>query len=153
MASGADDLPLRGIRVLDVATVLCAPVAATLLGEFGAEVVKVEEPRTGDLLRQLGFRCQGQPLLWLQEGRNKRCITLDLRRPRGQALFRRLAARADVVVENFRPGTLDGWGLDYAALARDNPGLIMLHVSGYGHTGPYRAKGAFDRIASAFAGL
>jgi crotonobetainyl-CoA:carnitine CoA-transferase CaiB-like acyl-CoA transferase len=153
VTEAADDLPLRGIRVLDIATVLGAPVAATLLAEFGAEVIKVEEPRTGDLLRQLGFRCQGQPLLWLQEGRNKRSITLDLRRPRGQALFRRLAARADVVTENFRPGTLEGWGLDYGSLARENPGLIMLRVSGYGQTGPYRTKGAFDRVASAFAGL
>ncbi len=146
-------LPLAGIRVLDVATVLGAPVAATLLGEFGADVVKVEEPVTGDLLRQMGPRVDGRPLIWLQEARNKRSVTLNLRHARGQDLFRRLAARADVVTENFRPGTLEGWGLGYEALAATNPGLVMLHVSGYGRTGPYRAKGAFDRIASAFAGL
>jgi crotonobetainyl-CoA:carnitine CoA-transferase CaiB-like acyl-CoA transferase len=139
--------------VLDVATVLGAPVAATLLGEFGADVVKIEEPATGDLLRQMGPRVDDQPLIWLQEARNKRSITLNLRHPPGQALFRRLAARADVVTENFRPGTLEKWGLGYDALASDNPGLVMLRVSGYGGTGPYRTKGAFDRIASAFAGL
>jgi crotonobetainyl-CoA:carnitine CoA-transferase CaiB-like acyl-CoA transferase len=146
-------LPLAGIRVLDVATVLGAPVAATLLGEFGADVVKVEEPASGDLLRQMGARVEGRPLIWLQEARNKRSVTLNLRHPRGQELFRRLAARADVITENFRPGTLEGWGLGYEALAAANPGLVMLHVSGYGRTGPYRHKGAFDRIASAFAGL
>ena len=146
-------LPLAGIRVLDIATVLGAPIAATLLAEFGADVVKVEEPTTGDLLRQMGPRVDGRPLIWFQEARNKRSITLNLREPRGQDLLRRLAARTDVVTENFRPGTLEGWGLGYEALAADNPGLVMLHVSGYGRTGPYRSKGAFDRIASAFAGL
>ncbi len=145
--------PLAGISVLDLATVLGAPVAATLLGEFGAEVVKVEEPGTGDLLRQFGPRYANRPLLWLQEARNKKSITLNLRLPAGQALLRRLAARADVITENFRPGTLEGWGLGYEALARENPGLVMLRVSGYGQTGPYRHKGAFDRVASAFAGL
>jgi crotonobetainyl-CoA:carnitine CoA-transferase CaiB-like acyl-CoA transferase len=147
------DLPLTGIRVLDVATILGGPVAATLLGEFGAEVIKVEEPATGDLLRQFGPRHEGRPLIWLQEARNKKSVTLNLRVPRGQAILRHLAARADVLVENFRPGTLDGWGLGYESLARDNPGLIVLRVSGYGQTGPYRSKGSFDRIASAFAGL
>ena len=145
--------PLGGIRVLDLATVLGAPVAATLLGEFGADVIKVEEPTTGDVLRQFGPRYADRPLLWLQEARNKKSITLNLRLPAGQALLRRLAARADVVTENFRPGTLDGWGLGYESLARENPGLVVLRVSGYGQTGPYRHKGAFDRVASAFAGL
>jgi crotonobetainyl-CoA:carnitine CoA-transferase CaiB-like acyl-CoA transferase len=137
-------LPLAGIRVLDIATVLGAPIAATLLAEFGADVVKVEEPTTGDLLRQMGPQVDGRPLIWLQEARNKRSITLNLREPRGQDLLRRLAARADVVTENFRPGTLEGWGLGYEVLAASNPGLVMLHVSGYGRTGPYRTKGAFD---------
>jgi crotonobetainyl-CoA:carnitine CoA-transferase CaiB-like acyl-CoA transferase len=139
--------------VLDLATVLGAPVAATLLGEFGAEVIKVEEPATGDLLRQFGPRDNGRPLLWLQEARNKQSITLSLRVERGQALLRRLASQADVVTENFRPGTLEGWGLGYEMLARENPGLVLLRVSGYGQTGPYRHKGAFDRVALAFAGL
>ena len=152
-SAGAGASPLAGIRVLDLATVLGAPVAATLLGEFGAEVIKIEEPTTGDVLRQFGPRAAGRPLVWLQEARNKKSITLDLRRPRGQEIFRRLAASADVVMENFRPGTLDRWGLTYESLARENPGLVVLRVSGYGQTGPYRAKGAFDRVASAFAGL
>jgi len=143
---------LTGIRVLDLATVLGAPVAATLLGEFGAEVIKVEEPTTGDLLRQFGPRYEGRPLLWLQEARNKKSITLNLRLPRGQAILRQLAAGCDVLAENFRPGTLEQWGLGYESLAQENPGLILLRVSGYGQTGPYRHKGAFDRVASAFAG-
>jgi crotonobetainyl-CoA:carnitine CoA-transferase CaiB-like acyl-CoA transferase len=144
---------LTGIRVLDLATVLGAPVAATLLGEFGAEVIKVEEPTTGDLLRQFGPRYEGRPLLWLQEARNKKSITLNLRLPRGQAILRQLAARCDVLAENFRPGTLEQWGLGHESLAQENPGLVLLRISGYGQTGPYRHKGAFDRVASAFAGL
>lgn len=150
---GSTEAPLAGIRVLDLATVLGAPVAATLLGEFGAEVIKVEEPTTGDLLRQFGPSYAGQPLVWLQEARNKKSITLNLRHPRGQAILRQLAKRSDVLTENFRPGTLDRWGCTYEALAQENPGLVVLRVSGYGQTGPYRHKGSFDRIASAFAGL
>jgi crotonobetainyl-CoA:carnitine CoA-transferase CaiB-like acyl-CoA transferase len=145
--------PLAGIRVVDIATVLGAPVAATLLAEFGADVVKVEEPVTGDLLRQFGFAIDGRPIAWLQEARNKKSVTLDLRQPEGQALLKRLVANADVLVENFRPGTLEKWGLGYDVLSAINPKLVVLHITGYGRTGPYRHKGAFDRIASAFAGL
>ena len=152
-ADQSNEQPLAGIRVLDIATILGGPVAATFLADFGAEVVKVEEPKTGDLLRQFGRSYKGVSLGWLQEARNKKAITLNLRTEKGQALLRQLAAKADVVVENFRPGTLEQWNLDYAALAALNPGLVMLHVSGYGQTGPYRRRGAFDRIVSAFAGL
>jgi len=145
--------PLAGIRVIDISTVLGAPVAATLLAEFGADVVKVEEPTTGDLLRQFGQAVNGVPLNWMQEARNKKSITLNLRHVEGQELLKRLLADADVLVENFRPGTLDKWNLGPAVLRAVNPRLIVLRISGYGQTGPYRHKGAFDRVASAFSGL
>lgn len=153
MTTPETPLPLAGVRVIDISTVLGAPVAATLLAEFGADVVKIEEPITGDLLRQFGPAVDGVPIGWLQEARNKKSITLDLRRPEGQALLKRLIADADVLVENFRPGTLEKWGLEYDVLSALNPKLVVLHITGYGRTGPYRHKGAFDRIASAFAGL
>ncbi len=146
-------MPLEGIRVIDIATVLGAPVAATMLAEFGAEVIKVEEPETGDLLRQFGQPVDGVPLQWLQEARNKKSVTLDLRSPEGQGLLKRMLETADVLVENFRPGTLEKWGLGYDLLSAINPGLVVLHITGYGRTGPYAHKGSFDRVASAFAGL
>jgi succinyl-CoA:(S)-malate CoA-transferase subunit B len=145
--------PLAGLRVIDAATFIAAPFCATLLSEFGAEVIKVEEPRQGDSLRRLAEQYQGEGLWWLQESRNKKTVTCDLRRPEGQDLFRRLIAKADVVVENFRPGTMEGWGLGYEDLASVNPGLIMLRISGYGQTGPAASKPGFGRIAQAFAGL
>ncbi len=150
----ANDLPLSGIRVIDVATFIAGPSAAALLGEFGAEVIKVEHPEGGDPLRRLGTRAGDRgSLLWLNEGRGKSSVTLNLKDPRGAALFRRLAARADVVVENFRPGTMAGWGLGYEALTADNPGLVQLSVSGYGQDGPYRDRPGFARIAHAVGGL
>ena len=148
------ELPLAGITVLDAATFIAGPTAAALMGEFGADVIKVEHPDGGDPLRRLGTRAgEHDSLLWLNEGRGKRSLTLNLKDERGAALFRRLAARADVVVENFRPGTMARWGLGYEALAADNPGLIQLSVSGYGQDGPYRDRPGFARIAHAVSGL
>lgn len=144
---------LDGIRVLDLGTMIAGPVAATLLGDFGADVIKVEQPQGGDTIRSNGPMCEGQSLWWNIEGRNKRSLTLDLRVPEGQALLRQLVAKADVLVENFRPGTLDRWGLGYAALQAVNPRLVMLSVSGYGQTGPNAQRAAYDRIALAFAGF
>ena len=144
---------LHGIRVLDLGTMIAGPVAATLLADFGAEVIKVEQPQGGDTIRSNGPMCEGQSLWWNVEGRNKRSITLDLRVPEGQALLRQLVASADVLVENFRPGTLARWGLDYPALQAVNPRLVMLSVSGYGQTGPNAQRAAYDRIALAFAGF
>ena len=144
---------LDGIRVLDLGTMIAGPVAATLLGDFGAEVIKVEQPKGGDTIRTNGPMCDGQSLWWNVEGRNKRSITLDLRVPEGQALLRQLVAKADVLVENFRPGTLDRWRLGYSALQAVNPRLVMLSVSGYGQTGPNAQRAAYDRIALAFAGF
>lgn len=145
--------PLAGLRVLDVGTMIAGPVAATLLGDFGAEVVKVEQPGTGDPMRQIGPFANEESLWWNVEGRSKRSITVDLRKAEGQVLFRRLAEHADVVVENFRPGTMARWGLGYDELKAVNPRLVMLSVSGYGQTGPYASRAAYDRIALAFGGL
>lgn len=146
--------PLDGVRVLDAATFIAGPYAASVLGEFGADVVKVEQPGSGDPLRRFGTMTpRGDTLAWLSEGRNKRSLALDLRHADGAALFRRLAAEADVVVENFRPGTMEKWGLGWDDLKAVNPRLVMLRVSGYGQTGPYRDRPGFARIAHAVGGL
>ncbi|WP_432016556.1 CaiB/BaiF CoA transferase family protein [Streptomyces hydrogenans] len=147
--------PLAGIRVLDVSTVLAAPVTATFLGDFGADVVKVEEPGRGDFTRGgAGQEAPGKrSLQWVQEGRNKKSVTIDLRTERGQALLRDLVPHFDVVVTNYRPPTLEKWGLGPDALRALNPRAVLVFLTGYGLTGPYRGRGAFDRIASAFSGL
>jgi crotonobetainyl-CoA:carnitine CoA-transferase CaiB-like acyl-CoA transferase len=148
------DSPLAGVRVLDIATFLAAPFAGTVLADFGAEVIKVEQPGTGDPLRRFGTPTDaGDTLVWLSEARNKKSITLDLRKPEGAEILRRLVRESDVLLENFRPGTLESWGLGYEALRDINPGLVMLRISAYGQTGPMRDKPGFARIAHAFAGL
>jgi crotonobetainyl-CoA:carnitine CoA-transferase CaiB-like acyl-CoA transferase len=144
---------LQGLRVLDLATFIAAPMAATLLGEFGAEVIKVEQPGVGDDLRRLGRQVDGVSLWWLSDARNKRCITCNLRMPEGQALVRRLVRETDVVMENFRPGTLERWGLGYEALRAENPGVILVRISAFGQTGPGMAKPGFGRIAAAVGGI
>lgn len=146
-------LPLAGIRILDAGTRIAAPFAATLLADFGAEVIKVELPGTGDFMRTIGPFADGYSLWWAVEGRNKKSITLDLRKPRGQEIFRDLVRHADVVVENFQPGTLEGWGLGYDTLARINPQLILTRASVYGQTGPYRDRPGLDRNGIGFGGL
>ena len=145
--------PLSGIRVVDVATFVAAPFCAVLLGEFGAQVIKVEMPGKGDPLRQFGEKYNGVSLLWAQENRNKKGVTCDLRTPEGQEILKRLVGRSDVLVENFRPGTLERWNLGYDALREVNPRLVMARISAYGHTGPYRHKAGFARVAHAFGGL
>jgi succinyl-CoA:(S)-malate CoA-transferase subunit B len=144
---------LEGLRVLDLATFVAAPVCATLLGEFGAEVIKVEQPGVGDDLRRLGHRTDGVSLWWLSEARNKKSITCNLRAPEGQELIKRLVARTDVVAENFRPGTLERWNLGYEELKAVNPAVIMVRVSAFGQTGPYRERPGFGRIAAAVGGI
>ena len=146
--------PLDGVRVLDIATFVAAPFCAAVMAEFGAEVVKVEQPGVGDSLRALGTPSEaGDTLWWLSDARNKKTVTLDLRKPKGADLFRRMVAEADVVCENFRPGTLEKWGLGFEALQEVNPGLVMLRVSAYGQTGPKRDLPGFARIAQAYCGL
>ena len=144
---------LSGLRILDLGTMVAGPVAATLFGDFGAEVIKVEIPRRGDTVRDLGPFVGNKCLYWSVENRNKKSITLDLRKPEGRELLLRLVEEADAVVENFRPGTLEKWGLGWEDLKARNPGLIMLRISGFGQTGPYRERAGYDRIALAFGGL
>jgi crotonobetainyl-CoA:carnitine CoA-transferase CaiB-like acyl-CoA transferase len=145
--------PLRGVRVLDLGTMIAGPVAATLLGDFGAEVVKIEQPQGGDPIRGIGPFANGESLWFNVEGRNKKSVSLDLRLPEGQALLRRLVAHADVVVENFRPGTMAKWGLSYQDLRAVNPRIVMLSTSGFGQTGPNSHRAGYDRIGLAFGGL
>jgi len=147
-------LPLEGARVIDIATMLAGPFCATTLGEFGAEVIKVEMPGAGEGTRYSGtMTAAGSSLMWLSESRNKKSITLDLRTPEGVEIFKRLVKTADIVVENFRPGTLEKWGLGYDVLKSVKPDIILVRVSAYGQTGPYRQRPGFARIAHAFAGL
>ena len=146
---------MAGVRVLDAATFIAAPYAAAIMGEFGAEVIKIENPNGGDPWRRYGTD-SGQPnqsLAWLTEARNKKSITLNLRAPEGAALFKRLVETADVVCENFRPGTLEKWGIGWTDLKAINSGLIMMRISGYGQTGPYKDRPGFARIAHAVGGL
>jgi crotonobetainyl-CoA:carnitine CoA-transferase CaiB-like acyl-CoA transferase len=151
--SGARAGPLKKLRIIELGTMIAGPVVGTLLADFGAEVIKVEQPGTGDTIRQIGPFAEGESLYWNVEGRNKKSVTIDLRRQQGQSLLRALVKQADAVVENFRPGTLAKWGLDYSELVKVNPRIVMLSVSGFGQTGPYADRAAYDRIALAFGGV
>ena len=146
--------PLDDIRVVDVSSFLAGPFCTAQLAEFGAEVWKVELPKVGDALRRFGTRTpDGDSLPWLSECRNKKSITLDMRLPEGARLLKELVKHADVMVENFQPGTLEKWGLDWDTLRQVNPRLVLVRISGYGQTGPYRDRPGFGRIANAFGGL
>lgn len=144
---------LAGIRVLDLTRVIAGPFATSLLGDMGAEVIKIELPGRGDDARYGYPDVAGVPIAFLALNRNKKGITLDVRTPEGAALFRRLVARADVVVENFAAGTMDAWGLGPAALLEENPRLVYAALSGFGHTGPYAGRTSYDIIAQAMGGL
>lgn len=151
---GAGPRPLDGIRVLEMGQLLAGPFAGALLGYFGAEVIKVEPPGTGDPLRRWRVLDRdGTSLWWRSLGRNKKCITLDLRREEGRALARRLAAVSDVLIENFRPGTMAAWGLGAETLRAAHPGLIYTSISGYGQTGPYSDRPGFASVCEAVGGL
>ena len=145
--------PLANLRILDLGTRIGAPFAATLLADFGADVIKVELPGQGDFMRTIGPFVDDYSLFWAVEGRGKRSITLDLRTPRGRELLIRLVKRADVVMENFRPGTLERWGLGYDVLAAANPAIVLARVSVYGQTGPYKSRPGLDRNGIALGGL
>ena len=133
---------------------MAAPFCGTILADFGAEVIKIEQPKSGDALRQFGTITEcGDSLVWLSEARNKKAITLDLRKPEGVEIFKQLVAQSDVVLENFRPGTLEKWGIGFETLSELNPRLVMLRISAYGQTGPKSGEPGFARIAHAFAGL
>lgn len=146
--------PLSGVRVLDIATRLAGPFCATLLAEFGAEVIKVELPGQGDPFRYIGTMTEtGSTLNWLSENRNKKAITLDLRKKEGADILKRLVADCDILVENFRPGTLEGWGLGYETLKSIKEDLILIRISAYGQDGPYRNRPGVARIAFGFSGI
>ena len=146
--------PLDGIRVLDIATLVAGPYAAASLAEFGADVIKIEKPGSGDTLRKLGTESpNGDTYWWLSDARNKKSVELDLRSAEGAATFRKMVETADVVVENFRPGTLERWGLGFETLRADNPGLIMLSITGFGQDGPKAALPGVARIAEGLAGF
>lgn len=145
--------PLEGLRVLDISNVIAGPFAAGMLGDFGADVLKVELPGSGDPCRAIPPHKEGKPLIWKVTNRNKRAVTLDLRKPEGVALFKRLLPRFDVLIENYRPGTLDKWGLDKATLWSLAPKLTILRLTGFGQTGPYRNYPGFARLFEAYSGL
>lgn len=144
---------LQGLKVVEMGQLIAGPFVGKTLGDFGAEVIKIEPPGSGDPLRGWRLLQDGTSVWWQVQSRNKRSLALDLRQPEGQAIARRLLREADVLVENFRPGTLEGWGLGYETLSQDNPGLIMLRISGYGQTGPKRDLPGFAAIGEAMGGL
>ena len=145
--------PFSDLRVIEMGSLIAGPFCGQLLGDFGAEIIKIEDPARGDPMRQWGREKDGVSLWWPVIARNKKSVTLDLRQPEGQALARRLIATADIVVENFRPGALEKWGLGYASLAADHPRLIMARISGYGQRGPYRDRAGFGAVGEAMGGL
>ena len=147
-------LPLNDLKVLELGQLIAGPTCGQVLADFGAQVVKIEPPGKGDAMRQWGQTDEsGEPLWWNVIARNKQSLTLDLRKPEGQDLLRRLAAKADVLIENFRPGTMERWGLDYQSLSADNPGLIMVRVTGFGQDGPYASRAGFAAVCEAMGGL
>ena len=134
---------LEGLRVLEMGQLIAGPFASRLLAEFGAEVIKIESPTTGDPIRSWRVVENGTSLWWYVQSRNKKSVTIDLRQQDGQELIRGLVKEIDILIENFRPGTMEKWGLSYEELKKINPGLIMIRVSGYGQDGPYRDKPGF----------
>ncbi|WP_404980593.1 MULTISPECIES: CaiB/BaiF CoA transferase family protein [Caballeronia] len=153
MNNGISAAALQGLRVVEMGQLIAGPFAGKTLGEFGADVIKIEAPGSGDPLRNWRLIKDGTSVWWQVQSRNKRSIALDLRSAEGQDIARKLIAEADVLIENFRPGTLERWGMGWEALSRVNPGLIMLRISGYGQTGPYRDLPGFGAIGEAMGGL
>lgn len=146
-------LPLQGIRIIDASTMLAAPWAATYLADFGAEVVKIEHPETGDQARKYGKQKKGIGVFWKTLNRNKKGITLNLGKPEGQEIFKELVAGCDVLIENYRPGTFERWNLGWDVLSKINPSLIMLRTTGFGQTGPYAQRAGFGTVAEAMSGF
>lgn len=145
--------PLKGIKVIELGTLIAGPFCARLMAEFGAEVIKIEPPEGGDPLRKWRKLYEGTSLWWYVQARNKKSLTLNLRTPEAQEVVRRLVKDADIVVENFRPGAMEKWGLGWDALSAINPGLIMVRLSGYGQTGPYRDRPGFGAIGESMGGM
>ncbi len=147
------DGPLSGLRVVDASTILAGPLACQILGDYGAEVIKIEHPKAGDGMRGHGPSLDGTPIWWSEIARNKRTVALSLSTAEGAAVFRRLVATADVLVENFRPGTLERWGLDPEDLRAENPGLVVARITGFGQRGPYASRAGFGTLAEAMSGF
>jgi formyl-CoA transferase len=147
------DRPLAGVRVLELGTLIAGPFCTRILAEFGADVVKVESPDGGDPLRKWRKLHEGTSLWWYVQARNKKSVTANLKHPEGRAFVRALAERADILVENFRPGVLEKFGLDYESLSAANPGLVMVRLSGFGQTGPYREQPGFGAVGESMGGL
>lgn len=141
--------PLDGFRVLEMGQLLAGPFTTSILGYFGAEVIKIEPPGTGDPIRTWRVMKDGVSLWWHSLGRNKKCVTVNLRSEQGRDIVRQLAAQSDILVENFRPGTLEKWGMGPEAMKEINPDLIMVRVSGFGQSGPYSSKAGFGSVAEA----
>jgi crotonobetainyl-CoA:carnitine CoA-transferase CaiB-like acyl-CoA transferase len=146
-------LPLKGVRVLDIASFLAAPIGAMFLADFGADVIKVERPDGGDQSRYWGNNKNGVGLYYKVLNRNKKSITADLRTPQGAEIVKRLVKDTDILVENFRTGTLERWGLGWDVLSEINPGLVMLRITGFGQTGPHAARAGFGTLAEAYSGF
>ena len=153
MSDVNENLPLQGIRVLELGTLLAGPFTGRLLGDFGAEIIKVEPPDKGDPMRQWGKQKDGHGLWWPIQSRNKKSITLNLRLEEGQEIFKELVKDADIIIENFRPGTMEKWGLSYEEISEINPGIIMVRTSGFGQTGPYKSRAGFGSVGEAMGGL
>jgi crotonobetainyl-CoA:carnitine CoA-transferase CaiB-like acyl-CoA transferase len=153
MKANTQPVPLQGVKVVELGTLIAGPYAASLLAQFGAEVIKIESPDGGDPLRTWRKLHRGTSLWWYSQSRNKKSVTLSLKSERGQQIVRDLVKGADIVIENFRPGTLEKWKLGWEDLSRINPSLIMVRISGYGQTGPYRERPGFAAIAECMGGL
>jgi len=149
----SENKPLKGVRVIDAGNMVAAPFATVLLADFGADVIKIEHPKYGDGQRKLEPIMNGIPLWWKSVSRNKRCITLDLGKPEGAALFKQLIKSKDVIVENYRPGTFEKWGIGPDVIRGIDPRIILLRISGFGQTGPYKNRAGFGRVAEAMSGL
>ena len=153
LTAKSENKPLKGVRVIDAGNMVAAPFATVLLADFGAEVIKIEHPKYGDGQRKLEPIMNGIPLWWKSVSRNKRCITLDLGKSEGADIFKRLIKGTDVIVENYRPGTFEKWGIGYDAIRAIDPKIILLRISGFGQTGPYKNRAGFGRVAEAMGGL
>ena len=153
LSKKSENKPLKGVRVIDAGNMVAAPFATVLLADFGADVIKIEHPKYGDGQRKLEPIKDGIPLWWKSVARNKRCITLDLGKPEGADIFKQLIKGKDVIVENYRPGTFEKWGIGPDIIRRIDPRIILLRISGFGQTGPYKDRAGFGRVAEAMSGL
>ena len=148
-----DKQMLKGVKVLDLSNLIAGPGISTILADYGADVIKVEHPESGDYIRNWGHKKDGIPLAWKSHGRGKRLLSVDLNSSKGQQIIRKISSDIDIIIESYRPGKMEEWGLDYDSMAADNPGLILVRVTGWGQTGPYKDRPGFGTLAEAFSGF